>query len=115
MGDETAEYTPGPWKVERRSNYPNPDMIALLEESPDRALRVVTVDGTHDAAARREANARLIAAAPDLLAAAEAVSDAVGDATESGWDPHLVQDVMNAVGRHLRPAIAKARGEADAD
>lgn len=66
-----AGFTPGPWKVEvERSNYIGGTSSVLIcctdREFPDSQLaRVSIMDGLGE----REANARLIAAAPDLYEA----------------------------------------------
>ncbi len=49
---------------------------------------------------KREANARLMAAAPDLL---EALQDIV-----SFWDEHVPTDCINDMHKKARAAIAKA-------
>ncbi len=58
-----SEFTPGPWMIDRFKGQP-PYLIANETE-------VVCLLGNHERLKddKREANARLIAAAPDLLAA----------------------------------------------
>lgn len=57
-----------------------------------------------------EANARLIAAAPDLLAACDLAARTLGDIErQMGWTGNNVASEMR---RDLNAAIAKARGEA---
>lgn len=98
----TTQHTPGPW------------WFHLLAGNHDYAIYCEATG--HDIALVRdanEANARLIAAAPELLAAAEALSDSIGKtmhkpigqkAFEAGCVPwQIVED--------LRAAIAKAHGE----
>ena len=87
-----ATHTPGPWEAE--GDY----VFAPIVGYDARIARVTDIDS--------EANARLIAAAPDLL---EALREAVG------WMQH-VPGIADSVGQIIlddaRAAIAKARGEA---
>lgn len=96
MGDETnPKWTPGPWVV-------------------DDALDVV-VRGTTNIVAlcfrtnpQGEANAHLIAAAPDLYEALEMVRDADDDARADGLNG------LNALARRrIDCALTKARGEGE--
>lgn len=86
------KHTPGPWTYAGTGGHIG---------SPDR-LRVADVNSLEIDSDTRQANARLIAAAPDLLALAEAVAAHFG-----GTDAPL--------GAAARAAIAKAKGEAHAD
>ena len=68
-GSERAvTYTPGPWTVQRRSGLAGREVCAG-------ELVVATVNTTSNTERNREANARLIAAAPELLALIERVVD----------------------------------------
>jgi hypothetical protein len=83
-----AQHTPGPWKVERinDTNYVMGRVGHVIAEVPaDRNYK-----------AKADVNAALIAAAPDLLAALEAVLDM----------PNNSLALYEA-----RAAIAKAKGE----
>jgi hypothetical protein len=96
-----AQFTPGPWGVE-------PSQWNLWigpMRSDGRKLESIVVSVSTDlnlkpeAKANREANARLIAAAPDLLAALEAFVDGDnGDSIDTRYE-------------NARQAVAKARGE----
>jgi hypothetical protein len=84
----SAGFTPGPWEAERsvmgcRSIVAGETLIASVEDAP------------------QVANARLIAAAPDLYAAAEVV-----DRLMSGEQLN-----KTSVLAKVRAALAKARGE----
>lgn len=57
---------------------------------------------------RRNANAKLIAAAPDLLAACEAAKTAIYDATHAMHAGHLSREYHDAVIETIEAAIAKA-------
>jgi len=87
VSDE-VKHTPGPWRVNHR----------CVEDEARNAIASVyrNVDGT----GHNKANARLIAAAPDLLAACEAIL--------SGWGH---QDGVSRAVEKARAARAKARGE----
>lgn len=83
-------HTPGPWGVgEKRGVWVGPVVMA-----DSRGRGVAFVCGESDA------NARLIAAAPDLLAACEELLIYLGD-----WD-----DPENETCAAARRAIAKAKG-----
>ena len=66
MAQTQTAHTPGPWEV-GNENPMSGDINVLDEQSP---FEVALVRGSGNGQAR--ANARLIAAAPDLLAACEA-------------------------------------------
>jgi hypothetical protein len=74
----SATHTPGKWRAvlsgDRQPHILYRGLICVLERSPDRWTSVVVDDDTgHSCADDIEANAKLIAAAPDLLAACEAL------------------------------------------
>lgn len=92
-------HTPGPWIV-------GPEIIDS-DESPD-YLRVTTKDCDIASRILLEADARLIAAAPDLLAALVEMLDLREAALRSEvTERHAADIVKDAIA-----AIAKARGEA---
>ncbi len=92
----TAKHTPGPWEVDHDAIYcaGSGDTIAEIDFARD----------------EYSANARLIAASPDLLEALEAmVADcvALAESVDAGfWDAEKHAPVIKA-----RTAIAKAKGE----
>lgn len=86
-------HTPGPWVVRQDDQaYPNESFVNIKNG-------YIEIGGARHA---REANARLIAAAPDLLAAAVAVVDR--------WDSPIWKDQPATAWfiNDLRKAIAKA-------
>lgn len=99
-----SKFTPGPWKI----GAPPPSGEQTIGTQQGLMVAVATTGS----GVPTEANARLIAAAPDLLEALEESFDFPADFFEC--------DDMDAVtitvtGRHLRmvrAAIAKARGDA---
>ena len=97
VGDATSlkgKFTPGPWRNERGSGAYGRNVTA------DNGRRIVceTICSDHDA------NARLIAAAPDLLAACEAALRVLESEPECA--------IYKAHTEIVQAAIVKARGEA---
>lgn len=92
-------HTPGPWKTGTGFHGVWPVWVM---RPTSKLIALTQTDGQEDADGfEGAANARLIAAAPDLLSDAEWV---VGD-----WElGHNVEDAIAA----LKATIAKARGEA---
>ena len=87
----TTKYTRGPWRIESGPHY--------------RAIRVdseVIADMRQIGRSFNESNARLIAAAPDLLEALEAITDLYD--TDEGCRSRPEY-------KAARAAIAKAKGE----
>jgi len=106
---EKAQHTPGPWvwqdaRTMRHLHAPETSRIGLCVSMPKaghKGYRQTPED---------EANARLIAAAPDLLDACKAVTAELGDA-EWGTDKHGADLLYEIITKHhgkLRAAIAKA-------
>lgn len=100
-----AKHTPGPWKVSGRRRQ----VIGRHGAIPCLLARVnVAASGVEC-----DANARLIAAAPDLLAACEAAIQFIRNGVEFGYirlpdagDPALLTPPA------LEAAVAKAKGGA---
>ena len=95
-------HTPGPWTARIQKNKSHADLGWIIEHSNGRIgwASLAYADTNREAGAddpSREANARLIAAAPDLLAALEGVLR-VADRATVEFDA-------------ARAAIAKARGQ----
>ena len=101
-----SKHTPGPWRwdTEYQGLYNMDAPEAVLEFEPWEGMRLEY----HKDQGRREANANLIAAAPDLLEALEALKREI-----------ILSDVdMDYIAEHFQPhidkaaaAIAKARGQ----
>ena len=105
-----SEHTPGPWTVENASDRML--WVGALRVPDDERYGLHTIitgidieDLTPEARAKKEANARLISAAPDLLAACEAVA--------TWWEAHGIEGDhrTDAFCTLARAAIAKARGK----
>ena len=93
-------FTPGPWLVTKEYDHQDDVIFAVEVEGGQRVCDLMT-DFPEDAA-----NARLIAAAPDMLAALEGLL-AHEDMEESCYSPGYWQILQSA-----RNAISKAKGEA---
>lgn len=96
-------HTPGPWHVSGGNQIGNPNRPYDIVAGFSLLAQVGVLTGTQHAIGESQANARLIAAAPQLLAALKRILAA--------WDSGL----MNYVGREpgqalqaVRDAIAKA-------
>ena len=91
-------HTPGPWVVNTNRRYGNALGVICVEHPEFDAIDVLTV-GWSDSEQEHKANARLIAAAPDLLQALKfALSEASGFACPAATE------------RVLREAVSKAEG-----
>lgn len=113
MTTTAAQHTPGPWTVKEPKGHLL-DVLGpeLLIESQDWTVAQLAFTGGDDLA-----TARLIAAAPDLLAACEACERAFLDdarAPTIDGDEKVYHLLGNTVGNALlaaRTALAKARGK----
>jgi len=99
-----TKHTPGPWWVGEEDSF---DGIAVMYR--DGMVPVANVQ-TGYTDRNSEANARLIAAAPDLLAACVSLSS-MEIFTESAADDDICIITVATV-RKIRAAIAKATGAA---
>ena len=119
MGDATQ----GPWKVKLKPRKWEPSMCCSEpafwvikgpnnKHSPIALIRKEGL-GAGPSMAVREANARLIAAAPDLLAALEAVIEdlegGIEQADEEGASQDWLEDANNRLDA-AKAAITKAKG-----
>lgn len=94
----SAKHTPGPWSV-----HADPDNPGCCTIYPDHGHPIGDCGAYFD-----PGNARLIAAAPDLLEALEELRGAVIDLDQ---DEEGSVNLCEAAIRKARIAIAKARGE----
>ncbi len=114
-------HTPGPWTVRAdRGRYGTFQINPFAKEERAHLTKqpnAITLRG-QKVQFEREANARLIAAAPDLLAALE---NAVANAEEAldfmdcrpKYDDHPLKPLLHAIRMPARAAIAKARGQSN--
>ena len=102
-----TEHTPGPWRTVQEADYEPPEMsVCMIVENavPDRDETAIHIAFAFGCTEQAQADARLIAAAPELLAACETAIHALR-LSES------CQDEINDATDLIRAAIAKARGE----
>lgn len=98
--EKTISHTPGPWTFERHgkeSNY----FGNIIGHYTERTVRTITCQLRYGTDEEQEANAHLIAAAPDLLEALKGFMKAVE------WESKIRVEWDRA-----NDAIAKAKGEA---
>lgn len=100
-------HTPGPWKAKQLQNG---DWVVLREDRSKPGLRTRRVD---DRGAFAESDARLIAAAPDLLAALEDLAERY-QAFREFWAKDDIDKRSSPSIDRARAAIANAKGEPDA-
>lgn len=93
-----TKHTPGPWSVSKSKHMGGEHVVATLAE--DRDDRALVVHAPHGNADQDDANAYLIAAAPELLAALQRYVNCDKARDVSGDTP----------ARQARAAIAKATG-----
>lgn len=103
-------FTPGPWHLSDERHDGDERMIHDDFDGHGCVIACVWplgADFDNDGHGSRDANARLIAAAPELLAACEAAFEQwyIGDDDENREEAYAAQSL-------LRGAIAKATGEA---
>jgi hypothetical protein len=112
-----SKHTPGPWKVIQAGDPFNVPRI-IAERGGVAVVCVNRYMGEKGPSAEESANARLIAAAPDLLAALKIAyfelnaihaRDGV-PYTSDGWKSGVDQAYFSSVVEQARAAIAKAEG-----
>ena len=107
----STQHTPGPWYVAEehpsRNGITTPDSFRHLCVSTPRG-DITCFQGYGRGDIECEANARLITAAPDLLAACQAVLDWARTPGNHGGNPYMMQHVSLA-----REAVAAATGQQD--
>lgn len=99
-----VQHTPGPWRVKHRG-----DGRVSVETCDDLWNICVLAEGDDDAAGAIEADAALIASAPDLFAACKAAEDALQALWEALPDDATPeQEAQFAALATLRAALARA-------
>lgn len=97
--NDLQKHTPGPWEACERGDYEDFDGNSNVILGDDRRIAVVQNNGSEEA----EANAYLVAAAPDLLEALASLLRKV----ECGSALHC------SLCDQARAAIAKAKGQVE--
>jgi hypothetical protein len=111
-----TQHTPGPWKASRFDEWEQTAVVLDDHQMPEgkrarRVQHIATVSGENC-----WPNARLVAAAPDLLADLEAAESALCDiinSADNGAPYNLAEliDLFLPIQASARAAIAKAKGE----
>lgn len=101
-----AEHTPGPWEIGPECNGDKPEDAIGVLGSDDYIVADVWRD-VEELAIRADANARLIAAAPELLEALKAV---IGALRQEAPGTPLNNRRFDSLGAQANAAIAKAEG-----
>lgn len=105
-----SKHTPGPWVNGKSGRYPNLPSVEAWEGSFGIEICVCLGAGDYaQATAETHANARLIAAAPDLLAV---LREGVASYGRPGGPWNMPKDPGGWISR-AQAAIAKAEGRAD--
>lgn len=100
MGGNMGGHTPGPWVVSGLYGAPEGNFLIWTKAEDHAVAHIFPIThGGKDAESERLANARLIAAAPELLAALENARNWVAGDSKAG----------NFL-REIDAALAKARG-----
>lgn len=98
MGDQ-AKHTPGPWQIDR--NNVHTGQIATIHHCINNDWIEIWSPTWPDSEEQQEANARLIATSPELLAELEWFTDPTDEPGSPEWNRHV---------KLSRAAIARARG-----
>lgn len=106
--EQVSKHTKGPWVV---VPYGDGDSLVVCsdEEGNWRIAFMATTAGSREERIEIRANARLIAAAPDLLEALEDLLSSLEITWRNGFV--AVEDVAKEI-ENARTALAKAKGEA---
>lgn len=108
-----SKHTAGPWVIIPGGDEWSQGRIATIEPKPEAMIEpnYWTVAEVNNRREEREANARLISAAPDLLEALEAILPFIPVTTASEGGAAKYSENVRAADM-VRAAIAKSRGEA---
>lgn len=103
---DTSKHTPGPWHVHHPFSQRSESVETEVWAGTTPVAQVTNLYATRE---QREANARLIAAAPLMLAALERIIAAYDGSNPSDLPPHVTMALFEGI-----EAIdqAKARGDA---
>jgi hypothetical protein len=101
----TTTHTPGPWEVHE---YGDGDSLAIHYSDNDRICFMATHGGSQAQWEAIQANARLIAASPDLLAMLHCAENWLREYDMQNSPDSGAHELL----RDIRAAIAKATGEA---
>jgi len=122
MNTKKAEHTAGPWEADNRDSgeYTSPRRAIYYQANYQKTSNskyhiadVLYPTSASDTvgANERDANARLIAAAPELLAALKRLKDQMTNLLLICEPPARFAESFNSGQKQARTAIAKAEGE----
>lgn len=108
---EQPKFTPGPWKIRNGFDGESYEVYPAKvngESKPNIGVwaELATVNKHPQPGSTGKANARLIAAAPDMYEALEALQKANGANDFNGWHDSFAPAIEKA-----RAALTKARGQ----
>ena len=105
-----AQHTPGPWKLCDRGDYGDFDGDSRVILDADMSIRIAVV---HDSGAdEAEANAHMIASAPDLLLSLESLIDEIRDLpTETFRTIDANKCNLSVTLSNAMEAVLKSKGE----
>ena len=101
------KHSPGPWEVDERFLAASPKQSNFRIFAANQVCELTTPSGFYRSPAETEANARLIEAAPDLLAALEGLFEHCV-MIHKHWGEGSNQREADAAQNAARAAIAKA-------
>lgn len=108
-----SKHTPGPWVATKADIYDSDPNRWSVCTSGERGYFIATIenDAPGDTLKTEEANARLIAAAPDLFKAATGIIWLANNAHNVQQDPEGFVTFLKAAAEDAREAVAKATGQ----
>lgn len=111
-----TKFTEGPWRQDNAEPWSVDHETASTTVytgivSRDGVVALVVSADVHYSDPEHDANARLIAAAPELLAAVTELEDAIADGLCNSGIPDFDPDRLDRAREAARAAIAKALGQ----
>lgn len=101
-----SKHTPGPWWIDHGDDVDLPNHVGISSERHGLLAQVVWKMEDDECTPRCEATARLIAAAPDLLAELQNIANA----NPREWDEETRDQFQQWAQSRARFAIAKVEG-----
>ena len=106
QSSDVTEHTPGPWTIEEYGDDDAPALV--IHKDSDNRICFMATPGSHGDPAKIEADARLIAAAPDMLAMLDQIAAVCTDNMDQNCNHRMALDFVRQV---VRAAIARAEGK----
>lgn len=107
-----AQHTPGPWRARPNGGYGQGPINAVFTAESELCGGLLASLDTEPTNPNMEADARLIAAAPELLDALEKLLGLFDSGIRSEYEGTSMLETLLAEGDFARAAIAKATGGA---